>query len=119
LLDLRYVDADGGPFVFACGLRLGDALALPSSMISRSHVATPARMVSMSLLVGLWVYRRSPPMYRTTRPLPRFDRSASMDNSSAVLRAGCRQVALLRRQPGLVPWFDYDDSREIVAPLTL
>ncbi len=36
------------------------ALAIPSrcrsSMISRSHVATPARMVSMSLLVGLRVF---------------------------------------------------------------
>ena len=28
-LDLRRVDADGAPFVFAGGLRLGDALALP------------------------------------------------------------------------------------------
>jgi hypothetical protein len=29
LLDLRRVDADGAPFVFAGGLRLGDGLALP------------------------------------------------------------------------------------------
>ena len=54
-----------------------------SSMISRSHVATPARIVSMSLLVGLRVSNRSQPADRTTRPMPRFDRSASMDSSSA------------------------------------
>jgi hypothetical protein len=38
----------------------------------RSHIATPARMVSMSLLVGLRVSSRSPPIDRTTRPIPRF-----------------------------------------------
>jgi hypothetical protein len=41
----------------------------------------------MSLLVGLRVSSRSPPIDRTTRPTPRFDRSASMVSSSAVLRA--------------------------------
>ena len=41
----------------------------------------------MSLLVGLRVSSRSPPMDRTTRPMPRLVRSASMDNSLAVLRA--------------------------------
>src|SRR3954447_20336423 len=53
------------------------AFAMPSrcrsSMISRSHVVTPARIVSMSLLVGLRVSSRSPPMDSTTRPMPRFD----------------------------------------------
>jgi hypothetical protein len=44
-------------------------------------------MVSISLLVGLRVSRRSPPMDRTTSPMPRFDRSASIVRSSAVLRA--------------------------------
>src|ERR1700712_1176181 len=67
------------------------ALAMPSrwrsSMISRSQVATPARMVSISLLVGLRGSRRSPPMERITRPTFRFDRSASTASSSAVLRA--------------------------------
>jgi hypothetical protein len=41
-------------------------------MISRSHVATPARMVSMSLLVGLRVSGCSPPMLRMTSPMPRL-----------------------------------------------
>jgi hypothetical protein len=56
-------------------------------MISRSHVATPARIVSISLLVGLRVSSLSPPIDRITRPTPRLVRSASMDSSSAVLRA--------------------------------
>src|ERR1700712_2066155 len=48
------------------------ALAMPSrwrsSMISRSQVATPARMVSISFNVGLRVSSRLPPMGRITRP---------------------------------------------------
>jgi hypothetical protein len=42
------------------------ALAIPSScrssMISRSDIATPAKIVSVSLLVGLRVSNRSPPI---------------------------------------------------------
>jgi hypothetical protein len=45
----------------------------------------------MSLLVGLRVSSRSPPMLRTTRPTPRFDRSAS--TAGACLRASCAVLA--------------------------
>ena len=90
--DLRRVDADRAPFVLPRSVRLGDALACRSSMISRSHVATPARMVSISLLVGLRVSSRSPPIDRTTRPMPRFDRAAS--NRQQLGRAARQPVRL-------------------------
>jgi hypothetical protein len=55
LLDVRRIDADRA----ALDLPAAFALAMPSrwrsSMISRSQVATPARIVSISLLVGLRV----------------------------------------------------------------
>jgi hypothetical protein len=83
----RIVYVGRAPLVSASSLRLGDALARwRSSTISRSQVATPARMVSISLLVGLRVSSRSPPMDRTTRPMSRLVRSASVDSNSAVLR---------------------------------
>ena len=77
----------GRPLYFPAAFALAMPSRCRSSMISRSQVATPARIVSMSLLVGLRVSSFSPPIDRTTRPMPRFDRSASMDSSSAVLRA--------------------------------
>jgi hypothetical protein len=46
----------------------------------------------MSLLVGFRVSSRSPP-----RPMPRLDRSASMDNSSAVLRASLSGLVTVRQ----------------------
>ena len=55
---------------------------------SLTALAMPGRyLVSMSLLVGLRVSSRSPPMDSTAGPMPRFDRSASMASNSAVLRA--------------------------------
>ena len=63
--------------VAALCLRLGYAfLRCRSSMISRSQVATPARMVSISLLVVGARVEPLPPMLSTIRPTPRFDRSA-------------------------------------------
>jgi hypothetical protein len=69
-------------------------------MISRSYVATPARTVSMSLLVGLRVSSCSPPMDRIPRPMPRFDRSASMTSSSAVLGASLSGLVVGQVGPG-------------------
>jgi hypothetical protein len=48
--------------VFAGDLRLGDTLALPLQHDLPLPVATPARIVSMSLLVELRVSSRSPPI---------------------------------------------------------
>ena len=53
----------------------------------------------MSLLVGLRVSSRSPLMDRTARPMPRFDRSASMDGSSAVLRASLSGLVTVSTSP--------------------
>jgi hypothetical protein len=101
------------------------------------------------LLVGLRVSSRSPPTDRTTRTMPRFDRSASMDSSSAVLRASLSGLVtvstspsrkgetlgeldplgdasdlfaedgFLRHRPAAGLWSGYGVSREIVVPLTL
>jgi len=73
-----------------------------------------ARMVSMSLLAGLRASSRSPPMDSTTRPMPRFDRSASMASSSAPAAFRPRSCAV-----SPAAQVDYGVSREIVAPLTL
>jgi hypothetical protein len=56
-------------------------------------------MVSMSLLDGLRVSSRAPSMDRTTRPMPRFDKSASMDSSSAVLRASLSGLVTVSTSP--------------------
>ena len=78
------------------------------------EVATPARMVSMSLLVGLRASSRSPPHGQDPRPMPRFDRSASMARNSAPAAFRPRSCAV-----SPAAQVDYGISREIVAPLTL
>ena len=50
-------------------------------------------------LVGLRVSSRSPPIDGTTRPIPRFDRSVSMDSSSPGSAAG----DLVCRRAGRIP----------------
>jgi hypothetical protein len=67
----------GRAFVAALGLRLGDALALASQRDLALPGATPARIVSKSLLEGSRVSNRSPPMLGITRLMPRWVRSAS------------------------------------------
>ena len=53
----------------------------------------------MSLLVGLRVSSFSPPIDRTTRPMPRLVRSASIASSSAVLRASRSGLVTVSTSP--------------------
>jgi hypothetical protein len=61
LPDLRRADADRALLVFESAFALAMPSRCRSSMISRSQVATPARIVSKSLLVELRVSSRLPP----------------------------------------------------------
>ena len=68
----------------------------------------------MSLLAGLRASSRSPPHGQDPRPMPRFDRSASMARNSAPAAFRPRSCAV-----SPAAQVDYGVSREIVAPLTL
>ena len=86
-LDLRNIDGWRPALVTPSDFALATPSRWRSSMISRSQVATPARIVSISRAVELPSSRVSKPIDWITRPTPRLVRSASMLSSSAVERA--------------------------------
>ena len=90
----------GPSLVLRGGLRLGDALALPlqhdlalprcDARQDRQHELA-GRVAGIQSLALLYSW--------TTRPTPRFDRSASMASSSAVLRASRSGLVTVRASP--------------------
>ncbi len=73
------------PFVFPLGFRFGDPLTLPL----QHDLGFPSGHTAQD---GQHELAGSPPIERTVKPMPRRDRSASIDRSSAVdlaNRSGC------------------------------
>ena len=79
------------------------ALAIPSRcrsrMISRSHAATPIRMVNMSFDVGFRVSNLSPPIDRITTPTPRPVNSSAIWSNCVVLRASRSGLVTISTSP--------------------